>query len=98
MPFGLKNVGANYQGPVNAMFKDQIRKMMEAYVEDMLEETFAILKEYQMKQNPSKCTFEVSLGKFIGYMVLIREIDTDPANVHAFLEMKSSRTRRRYRV
>lgn len=53
MPFGLKNVGANYQAPVNAMFKDQIGKMMEVYVEDMLEETFVVLKEYQMKQKPS---------------------------------------------
>ncbi|KAL5565596.1 hypothetical protein UlMin_028760 [Ulmus minor] len=36
MPFGLKNAGATYQRLVNKMFKDQIGKTMEVYVEDML--------------------------------------------------------------
>ena len=36
MPFGLKNVGATYQRLVNMMFKEQIGKIMEVYVDDML--------------------------------------------------------------
>ena len=36
MPFGLKNAGATYQRLVNKMFKDQIGKTMEVYVNDML--------------------------------------------------------------
>ena len=36
MPFGLKNAGATYQRLVNLMFKDQIGKTMEVYVDDML--------------------------------------------------------------
>ena len=55
---------------------------MEVYVDDMLvksqeelahrddlRETFATLKQYQMKLNPSKCAFGVASGKFLGYMV-----------------------------
>ncbi|KAL5569910.1 hypothetical protein UlMin_026485 [Ulmus minor] len=70
MPFGLKNAGATYQRLVNKMFKDQIGKMMEVYVDDMLvkslkmeehiqnlRETFEILRRYKMKLNPSKCAF-----------------------------------------
>jgi hypothetical protein len=36
MPFGLKNAGATYQRLVNMMFKDQIERNMEVYVDDML--------------------------------------------------------------
>lgn len=35
LPFYLKNMRATYQPLVNAMFKDQIRKMIEVYVDDM---------------------------------------------------------------
>ncbi|XP_074373606.1 uncharacterized protein LOC141713947 [Apium graveolens] len=36
MPFGLINAGATYQRLVNMMFKDQIGRTMEVYVDDML--------------------------------------------------------------
>ena len=36
MPFGLKNARAMYQRLVNQMFKKQIRRNVEVYVDDML--------------------------------------------------------------
>lgn len=36
MPFRLKNTGTTYQRLVNIMFKDQIGKTMEVYLDDML--------------------------------------------------------------
>ena len=36
MPFGLKNARATYQRSVNKMFKNQISRTMEVYVDDML--------------------------------------------------------------
>ena len=36
MPLGLKNAGTTYQQLVNMMFKEQINKKMEVYVDDML--------------------------------------------------------------
>ena len=82
MPFGLKNAGATYQKLVNKMFNKQFSINMEVYVDDMLfkskeelahlddlRETFATLKQYQMKLNPSKCVFSVGSGKFLGFMV-----------------------------
>ena len=82
MPFGLKNVKATYQRLVNKMFSNQIGRNMEVYVDDMLikskeelthlddlRETFATLRQYQMKLNPSKCAFGVASGKFLGFMV-----------------------------
>ena len=36
MPFDLKNTGATYQRLVNKIFKEQIDRNMEVYVDDML--------------------------------------------------------------
>jgi len=36
MIFGLKNAGATHQRQVNKVFKEQIGKNMEIYVDDML--------------------------------------------------------------
>ena len=36
MPFGLKNAGATYQRMVNKVFKRQLDKNMETYVDDMM--------------------------------------------------------------
>ena len=36
MPFGLKNAGATYQRLMSMMFVEQIRKIMEVYVDNML--------------------------------------------------------------
>ena len=82
MPFGLKNAGATYQRLVNHMFRPQIGQNIEVYVDDMLvksldeerhlddlQETFNTLRRHQMKLNPNKCVFGVSLGKFLGFMV-----------------------------
>lgn len=82
MPFGLKNVGATYQKLVNEIFKNQIGRNVKVYVDDMLmksliaeqhlsdlSETFQTLRKYKMKLNPDKCSFRVSVGKFLGFMV-----------------------------
>ncbi|KAL5537985.1 hypothetical protein UlMin_045753 [Ulmus minor] len=104
MPFGLKNAGATYQRLVNKMFKQQIGKTMEVYVDDMLvkilkadehinnlRESFEVLREYKMKLNPAKCAFGVTSGKFLGFMVNHRGIEANPAKIQALLDMESPR-------
>ena len=72
---------------------------MEVYIYDMLvkskerpdhakhlQETFELLRAYVMKLNPSKCTFEVSAGRFLGFMVTQRGIEANPAQLKAILE------------
>lgn len=57
---------------------------MEVYIDDImvksktrgehalhLEETFCLMRVYNMKLNLTKCAFEVSAGKFIGFMVTL---------------------------
>ena len=36
MPFGLKNVGANYQRAATTQFHDMIHRDVEVYVDDMI--------------------------------------------------------------
>ena len=55
---------------------------------DDLWETFDTLRRHQMKLNPSKCAFEVSLGKFLGFMVSQRGIEANPNKIQAILDME----------
>jgi hypothetical protein len=105
MPFGLKNVGATYQRLVNKMFRDQIGRNMEVYVDDVLfksvlpldhqhdlHETFETLRQYRMKLNPAKCTFGVSFGKFLSYMVSNRGIEANPDKIQVVLDIQSTKS------
>ncbi|GFS34945.1 hypothetical protein Acr_00g0036910 [Actinidia rufa] len=104
MPFGLKNAAATYQRLVNRMFKEQIGKTMEVYIDDMLvkslrssdhiahlEETFSILRRHRMMLNPSKCIFGVSSGKFLGFLVTKQGIEVNPDQIQALIAMNSPR-------
>ena len=105
MPFGLKNIGETYQRLVNKMFNKQIRRNVKVYVDDMLvkskeglahlddlKETFATLRQYQMKLNPSKCAFGVASGKFLGFMVSQKGIKANSKKVRAILDITSPKT------
>ncbi|KAL0420544.1 UNVERIFIED_CONTAM: Retrovirus-related Pol polyprotein from transposon gypsy [Sesamum latifolium] len=102
MPFSLKNAGATYQRLVNRMFKDQVGTTMEVYVDDKsrkeddhledLRQAFEVMRTYGMKLNPSKCTFGVRGGKFLGYMVSERGIEANPEKIEAISRLQSPRT------
>ncbi|XP_019178800.1 PREDICTED: uncharacterized protein LOC109173935 [Ipomoea nil] len=64
---------------------------MEAYVDDMivksrkatshvedLREVFSIMKKFNLRLNPKKCTFAVDGGKFLGFMVTRNDIEPNP--------------------
>ena len=69
---------------------------MEAYIDDMvikskqveehladLGEVFSILREHRLRLNASKCSFEVSLGKFLSYMITHRRNEVNPDQIKA---------------
>ena len=66
-----------------------VKSLDEGKQLDDLQETFDTLRQYNMKLNPSKCAFGVSLGKFLGFMVSYRGIEANPEKIKAILDMKS---------
>src|SRR3954464_2449775 len=105
MPFVLKNAGATYQRLVNKLFKHQIGKNVEVYVDDMLVKstkendhvkdllkTFEVLKKHNMKLNPQKYVFGVTAGKFLGFIVTNRGIEANPDKIQAILDMEEPKT------
>ncbi|KAL0413492.1 UNVERIFIED_CONTAM: Retrovirus-related Pol polyprotein from transposon.6, partial [Sesamum radiatum] len=102
MPFGLKNVGATYQRLVDKIFRPQIGRNVEVYLDDMLvkskkvkehvkdlEETFSVLRKYKLKPNPAKYAFRVQGRRFLGFMVNQRGIEANPLKIKAIINMKA---------
>ena len=52
-----------------------------------MEEVFGEIHKYDMRLNLEKCIFGVSGGKFLGFMITHREIETNPDKCIAILEM-----------
>jgi dsDNA-binding SOS-regulon protein len=102
MSFGLKNAGATYQRAIQACFKRQLNKNIEAYVDDMviktrnsdtlitdLEDTFASLREYRWKLNPNMCVFGVPSGKLLSFIISHRGIEDNPEKISTITNIKA---------
>lgn len=105
MAFGLRNSGATYQRMVNRLFRELLGIAMEAYVDDMvvkskqqgshsedLRRCFEIMREFNLRLNPKKCTFAVKTGKFLGFMMSERGIEPNPDKVRAITDMQPPRS------
>ena len=91
MPFGLKNTGATYQGMATTLFHDQMYKLVEVYVDDMmiksetreghllaLEKFLHRVGKYNLKLNLKKYVFDVTSGTLLGHTLGARGIEVDP--------------------
>jgi hypothetical protein len=88
MTFGLKNADATPQRAMNYIYHDLIGKLVEIYIDDVvvkststgghLEDLCQVLertRRFGLKMNPKKCTFSVSAGQFLGFLVAERGIE-----------------------
>ena len=102
MPFGLKNAEATYQRMMNRVFQGLLGEKVEVYIDDIIVKTplggdhsadlgsvFERLRAHDMRLNPSKCTFGVRVGKFLGFMLTQRGIEVNPEKCQAVLQMRS---------
>ena len=102
MPFGLNNAGATYQRLMIKIFKPLIGQTMEVHINDIvvkkktqsehtqyLEETFQLMRVYNMKLNLAKCAFGIGAGKFLGLMVTQRGIEVNLDQIKVILETHS---------
>jgi hypothetical protein len=100
MPFGLKNTGATYQRMMQNCLESQIGHNIQVYIDDVvittrkeeflisdLTETFDNLNRYKLKLNPTKCSFGVSAGQLLGFLVSAKGIEANPEKIQAILIM-----------
>jgi hypothetical protein len=100
MPFGLKNAGATYQRMMQNSLGSQIGRNIQVYIDDVvitmrkeeslisdLRETFDNLDRYKLKLNLTKCSFGVSAGQLLGFLVSARGIEANPEKIQAILTM-----------
>jgi hypothetical protein len=102
MTFGLKNVGASYQRAMNLIFHDLLGIIVEVYIDDIVVKSagdnshladlrlaFEKMCPYKLKMNPLKCSFGVSDGKFLGFIVHEKGIEIDPKKIEAIQSVKA---------
>jgi hypothetical protein len=98
MPAGLKNAGPTFTRMTGEVFKSQIRRNIQAYVDDLksgersnhmsdLAETFANMRRAGLKLNVEKCVFGVTKGKILGCLISAKKIEANPDKIKAIREM-----------
>lgn len=86
------------------MFEAQIGRNVEAYINDIvvkskqtsehlgnLKEVFLVLRRHRLHLNASKCSFSVSSGKFLGYMITHWGIEVNPDQIKAIKDLHPPR-------
>jgi hypothetical protein len=100
MTFGLKNAGATYQRAINLIFHNMLGSLMEVYIDvvvvksGMFDEhladlhvAFDMMRKYELRMNPLKCAFEVSAGRFLGFIVHEHGIQVNPKKAESIKKL-----------
>ena len=87
------------------MFEPQLGKNVKVYIDDMVVKSkvesehvndlgsiFEVLRKHKLHLNASKCSFGISLGKFLGYMVTHHEIEVNPDQIKAINNLQPPRS------
>jgi hypothetical protein len=96
MTFGLKNADATYQIAMNLIFHDLLGIILEIYIADVIVKFDSMdshltnlrlalerMRRYELKMNLLKCTFGVSAGKFLGFIIHEHGIEIDPKKIES---------------
>ena len=92
---------------ITKIFKPLVGRTVEVHIDDIvvksktreehvlhLQEVFHLLRKYDMKSNPSKCAFGVSVGKFLRFMVSQRGIEVSLDQVKEVMETPPPRSKK----
>ena len=96
MPFGLSTAPATFQSAMNQVFAQQIRKSVLVFVDDILiysntiedhamhlAEVFQLLRKHNLFVKRSKCSFAQQSLEYLGHIISVDGVATDPAKVEA---------------
>lgn len=73
---------------------------MKVYIDDILVKSlitndhvghlrtcFKIINEYNMKLNPTKCSFGITLVEFLGYIIMQHGIKANPKKITSIIDL-----------
>jgi hypothetical protein len=96
MTFGLKNASATYQRAMNLIFHDLLGVLMEVYIDDVVVKSVGFeehmtdiqlllerMKKYGLQMNLLKCSFGVTSGRLLGFIVHEHGIQIDPKKIES---------------
>jgi len=99
MPFGLKNTHAVFQSFINFVLKPFLEKSVILYLDDILiysdtleeyhKTVRAVLKkliENNLFTKLSKCEFDKGKVEFLGHVISVTGVSTDPKKIKTFEE------------
>jgi hypothetical protein len=102
MTFGLKNADATYQRAMNLIFHGLLGIILEVYIDDVVVKSDSMdghladlclalerMCRYGLKMNPLKCAFDVSVGKFLGFIIHEYVIEIDPTKIESINKVQS---------
>ena len=92
------------------LFHDMMHKEIEVYVDDLIaksqkdeshvenfQKLFKRLRKFQLKLNPTKCTFGATSGKLLGFIVSRKGIEVDPDKIKTIQNLSPPYTQKEVR-
>jgi hypothetical protein len=99
MPFGLTNAPASFQSLMNTVFKQQLRKSVLVFFDDILVfspswssnllhlvEVLLLLRQHCLFAKLSKCSFGNSKVEYLGHVVSGSGVEMDQSKIQAIID------------
>ena len=99
MPFGLTNAPSTFQALMNSIFKPYLGKFILVFFDDSLiysptyekhlvhlKEAFELLRQHTLFAKMSKCNFGETQVEYLGHIISIHGVSTDPKKITAMRE------------
>ncbi|XP_071918723.1 uncharacterized mitochondrial protein AtMg00860-like [Coffea arabica] len=99
MSFGLTNAPATFQGLMNHVFQNQLKKFVLVFFDDILVyssslqehlkhvvEVLNILREQQLYAKRSKCAFAQTHVEYLGHIITAEGVKADPRKIEGMMK------------